>query len=559
MTKIDAPDRFATDGKDGADWTYGTSIERAMDAPPQDAQTLDDPQDDLRRGNPQAKGDAAADKRRDETSDDAGKDARRNRGENAADRTGKGPQGRPNAPDQDDPHGDPEHKTGSGKQPRETKADEPPPSPPRKLVFVVVGLVLLALLGWGAYSHWRRNSDAEATSNETRDVVPEVRTTEAKRDDKPIELTLPGQTEAFETANIFPRATGYITKRNVDIGSRVKKGDLLVHITAPDLDQQLAQAVAQLGQVRAAEAQANAQVTQAEANLNLAKVTLARTATLTQQGYETLQNRDNQVANQQSQQATVETARAGVNVALANTKAQQATVDRLTALTGFEDVIAPFDGVITTRNVDNGDLVNADTSSATPMFSIAREDVIRVTVQVPQNSSAGVKEGVPSSIEVPSSPGQHFSGTVTRSSIALLSSARTLDTEVDVPNPDGAIRPGLFVYVTMHIPRDHPEVVVPAESLIFNQGGMQIATVEGDQAKVHPVKIYRDFGSTVSLAEGLQGGEQIILSPPALLRDGSKVKVHKDTDDKKPDGKTGQPASNDSSKDASKPDAGKQG
>ena len=523
MTTVEAPERHDGPHGEEREWSYGTTVERPLDGTAELTQSLADPE------------------------------AETTPAEEAA---------QPPVPSVKPAPGHPEQAEAGAKgdDPAEAQ-EEAPPSPPRKLVFVIAGLVLVLALAWGAYTHWRTSSSADETQTQTANDVPEVRTTAAKRVDTPIDITLPGQTEAFDAANIYPRATGYITIRKVDIGSRVKKGDLLVHITAPDLDQQLAQAKAQLGQFTAAETQAEAQVNQAEANLNLAKVTLARTATLTQQGYATLQTRDNDVANQQSQQAMVDTAKAGVKVADANTKAQQATVDRLAALAGFEDVLAPFDGVITTRNVDLGDLVNADTASVTPMFSIANEATIRVTVQVPQNSSSGVHEGVPATMEVPSSPGQQFAGNVTRSSVALLSSARTLDTEVDIANPNGQIRPGLFVYVTLHIPRTYPEVVVPAEALIFNQKGLQVATAEADKAHLRDVTIYRDFGTEVSLSRGLDGGEQVILSPPALLKDGSSIKVKTD-DPPKPDG-AAKPAPEGGSakvpdeKGATKADAGK--
>ena len=297
-------------------------------------------------------------------------------------------------------------------------------------------------------------------------------------------------------------ATGYIGERDVDIGSRVKKGDLLVRIVAPDLDAQLAQAVAQIGQSRAARVQAEAQVSQAEANMALAKVTYARTNQLTQQGYDTLQNRDNQQANVQSQQASVDSAKAGIGVADANIKAQQATIDRLQSLAEFKDVRAPFDGIVTSRSVDTGDLLNADSANNAPMFTIARDDVIRVTVRVPQSEALGVAEGIDAEVTVAQMPGRVFKGKVSRLSEALLYSSRTLTTEVDVPNPDGALRAGLYVSVTLQVPRSQPAISVPAEALLFNQHGMQVATAEGDKAKLHDVSIFRDHGTSVDLKEG---------------------------------------------------------
>jgi HlyD family secretion protein len=402
------------------------------------------------------------------------------------------------------------------------------PDVPRTAIFVVIAVVA-ALLAWGAYEHWRQNSDAAQTQARTTQFIPTVRTVVAKREDQPIETLLPGQTEAFQIANIFARATGYISDRSVDIGSRVKKGDLLVHIAAPDLDQQLAQAVAQLGQVDAALSQAEAQVTQAKANLALQTTNLQRTNTLTQEGFATVQNQQTQQTTVQSQQATLETSQAGVKVAEANVRAEQASVDRLRALAAFENVVAPFDGVVTARNVEVGDLVNADAGSGAPMFTVEEDDVLRISVHVPQYSTAGIQNGLVARITAPDMPGRTFSGKIARSSVALLYSTRTLTAQVDVPNPDGALRPGLFVNVSFEIPRTQPNVSIPSDALIFDQQGAQVAVVEGgDEIKMHKIDIYRDLGTTLELKNGLSGGEKVVVGPPVDLQDGSKVKVAPD-------------------------------
>jgi RND family efflux transporter MFP subunit len=398
------------------------------------------------------------------------------------------------------------------------------PVMPKKRLFLWVFLVIAAAIGYGAYGHWRQNADAAQTQDETIHFVPKVRLTSAELLDRPLELTLPGETQAFDTASLFPRATGYIAERRVDIGSRVKKGDLLVRIAAPDLDRQLDQARAQLQQVEAAVAQAHALVDQALANKKLAGVTFDRTDALTKRGYETVQNRDNQIANVVSQQAAVETAQAGVKVAEANVEAQRATVERLRTLTEFENVVAPFDGVITVRTIDVGDLVNADVGIGRPMFTVDQDRVLRVLVNVPQNSAIGIIEGLAAQIQVAQIPDRLFEGKVARSSVALTSSARTLSVEIDVDNKDGVLRPGLFVNVTFAIPRSHPGVMIPAEALVFDQKGLHVVVVMPDhQVHLQPIKIYRDFGASVELNEGLQGKEQIVLSPPASLIEGAPV------------------------------------
>jgi RND family efflux transporter MFP subunit len=343
---------------------------------------------------------------------------------------------------------------------------------------------------------------------------------------EPVETTLPGETFAFDRANLFARATGYIAERKVDIGSIVKQGDVLARIASPDLDRQLEQAVAQLGQVQAALGQAHAQVSLAEANLKLGNLTFARSDDLLKKGFDTYQNHDNQQANVSTQQANVENARAGVKVAEANIEAQQATVNRLRTLAEFESVRAPFDGVVTVRNVDVGDLVNADTGGGTPMFTIVRDDVLRVSVHVPQSLATAMRDGVAAKVQVFELPGRTFAGKVARSAGALLSSSRTLSVEVDVANAAHLLRAGLFVNVSFAIPREHPNVVVPADALIFNQGGLQVAVInENKSVHLQPVTVYRDFGATIELSDGLRGGENIVLSPPTNLQEGGKVKV----------------------------------
>lgn len=403
------------------------------------------------------------------------------------------------------------------------------PAMPSRWIFVGVLVVLALALAWGIYGHLRQEAAATATQRQETDRVPKVRTVEAKTEGGPVDLTLPGETQPFATANIYARATGYITERRVDIGARVRKGDLLVHISAPDLDQQLAQAVATLGQVDAALLQAQANISQSEASLNLAKVNLQRAQALVGQGFETLQNRDQLQANQVAQVANLDATRAGVKVAEANVKAQQANIDRLRALAAFEDVRAPFDGVVTVRNVDVGTLVNADSATGSPMFTVDEDDVLRVSVAVPQNASLGVRDGLQARITVPQMPGKTFVGTVTRSSSALQSTARTLNVEVDIPNGAAVLRSGLYALVALGIPRIHPDVALPAETLIFDQGGTHVAVVgEGGTVKMVPIDIRRDFGTSIELDAGPQGGAAVILSPPASLKDGAKVEVETD-------------------------------
>ncbi|GJE39135.1 efflux RND transporter periplasmic adaptor subunit [Methylobacterium persicinum] len=406
-------------------------------------------------------------------------------------------------------------------KPNEDRRDPPPP--PGKAPFVLLLLAGIGLVGWGAYGHWQRDLEATRTLDRIKNLVPKVRTALAEKADGPLDLTLPGETRPFLTAAIAARATGYIAERRIDIGSRVKAGDLLVRIAAPDLDQQLAQAQAQLGQLKAQLLQAQAQVEQAKANVTLANLTNNRTTTLADQGWASRQNADTSQAGVLSQAATLAGAEAGVKVAAANIKAQEAAVERLRALTDFERVVAPFDGVVTTRNVDVGDLVRAD-NGGTPLVTIDQDSTLRIAVNVPQNLTQGVAPGLEATIRVPELPGRAFGGSVERSSVALQAASRTLTAEVDVPNPDSILRAGLHADITLKIPRDKPGVIVPAEATVFANGKLRLAVLQNDgRITWREVRLRRDFGRVLELEDGVEAQTRILLAPPPDLRDGQPV------------------------------------
>jgi RND family efflux transporter MFP subunit len=391
-------------------------------------------------------------------------------------------------------------------------------------------LALLALAGAGllGYRSWPDSSRAATPPRAAEAKPPAVRVATAARASGTMSLTQTGTTQAFDTASLYPRATGYIVERKVDIGSHVKKGDLLFRISAPDLDQQLVQAQSQVLQLQAALIQARALVDQAEANRHLADVTNRRTSTLAGTGAETRQNADTSQAGVLAQTANVDAAKAAVKVAEANIAAQEAQVARLKVLTGFEEIRAPFDGVVTTRNNDVGDAVTADTNTGAPLLTLARDDVLRMAVNVPLYAADGVRDGLDAKVEVAQLPGRIFPGKVSRSSTTLLSAARTLVTQVDIPNPDGALRAGLYITLTLEIPRASPAVTVPSDALIFDQNGTRVAVVEtsGDGSgvvRMRPVTIFRQTRSALELRTGLNGGERVVVGPPASLRDGDRV------------------------------------
>jgi RND family efflux transporter MFP subunit len=294
-------------------------------------------------------------------------------------------------------------------------------------VFIAGGLLLAGGLAFGAWQHSRAQAEVKATSEQRRDVVPNVRVVPVRANDGMVAAKLPGSTEAFEAANISARISGYVEKRYVDIGDHVKEGQVLAEISARELDHQIAQAQATLALNHAA-------LNQAQANREIANVTWGRDSKLVDKGWVTKQQGDTERLSLQAQDAAVA-------VAEANIRAQQAQLEVLLQHKVYQRVVAPFDGVVTQRNIDNGSLVQADTAGGVPMFTLMHSDVIRIQLYVPQDQAFGLEKGVEAIVRVPELPGVDFRGTVARVASALQPGTRTLQTEIDVPNKDGALTP----------------------------------------------------------------------------------------------------------------------
>jgi RND family efflux transporter MFP subunit len=222
---------------------------------------------------------------------------------------------------------------------------------------------------------------------------------------------------------------------------------------------------------------------------------------------------------------TLKAQEAAVGVAEANAAAQRAQIQVLTQQKAYQRVVAPFDGVITQRNVDVGTLVQADAVSGTFMFTIMQSNVIRTQVYVPQDQAFGLAPGVDAVVHVPEIPDRTFPGKVTRIADALQPGTRTLLTEVDIPNPDGALTPGIYCTIELHIPRKTPSLVVSADALIFNADGPQVAVVEDGVAHLRKISIARDLGKQIEVRDGITEGDQVILNPPVDLVEGKKVQV----------------------------------
>lgn len=385
----------------------------------------------------------------------------------------------------------------------------------RRWPGITAGLVaLLGLAGaiaYGAQRHLAEEQMATETAAAHRDFVPSVRVATVREEAGPRVVTLPGTTLAFTQADIFARASGYIDKLDVDIGDRVKAGDLLAEITAPELDHQIAQAQATLAQTEAA-------VEQAEANRDLSSATWQRDRPLVQQGWTTKEQGDVDRLTLRAQQAAT-------GVAEANVAAQQALILSLQQQKAYQRVAAPFDGVVTARNVNIGDLVTADATGSTQMFTLMQSNVIRVQVFVPQSQALGVVPGTKATVRVPELPGRAFPGTVTRIADALQPGTRTLLVEIDIANADGALPPGIYCAVELDVPRKPPVLIVPAEAIVFDRDGLHVATVVDGVVHMRKISVSRDLGTEVEVGDGVDAGDVVVLTPPVTLVEGSKVSV----------------------------------
>ncbi|MCW5736359.1 MAG: efflux RND transporter periplasmic adaptor subunit [Enhydrobacter sp.] len=380
------------------------------------------------------------------------------------------------------------------------------------LLLAATALALLTVaIGLGAWRQQERIADLHAAAEHRRSFVPAVRvaTVRAASEERPVRL--PANTTAFAVANVFARASGYVDARKVDIGDKVKAGDLLATIVAPELDHQIAQAEATLGQLKAA-------VQQAQANRDLAQVTWHRDHPLVKEGWLPLQQGSIDVQTLKANEAAVE-------LAQANVVAQQSQLDVLRQQKAYQRVVAPFDGVVTQRNIDIGSLVQADAVNSTFMFTVQQSNVIRTQIYVPQDAARGVKPGIKASVTVPELPDRIFSGTVTRIADALQPGSRTLLTEIDIANPAGVLQPGTYCMVELQVPRSTPALLVPAGAIIFNQNGLQVAVAEGGVARLRTITVARDLGTELEVRDGVKAGEQVILNPTVDLRDGESVAI----------------------------------
>jgi RND family efflux transporter MFP subunit len=387
--------------------------------------------------------------------------------------------------------------------------------------------LLLVLIAIGTFPRLTRQHDALAAVREAPATHPVVTLIQAKQGAPTSELLLPGNIEPLYSANLYARIDGYMDRRNVDIGAKVKAGQILAVISAPEVDQQLLQSRATLAQSEAALQQAKAALEQAKANAELARLTKERDLPLGQQRAISQQIVDGAVQAHDARVADVAAATANITAAEANVAANRANVSRLLQMQGFERIVAPFDGVITQRNVERGDLVSTGSSGASkPLFSIAQSGTLRIQVDVPQSEAVNIQDGQKAAVDVKERLGRAYTGTVIRNAGALNNAARTMLTEVQVENSDGSLLPGMYAQVKFTLPEQRTSLIIPTSSLVVDHGGMHVVTVAANHT-VHfvPVTIGKDMGKEVEILNGLNGSEPLVSSPSDLLNEGDHVEV----------------------------------
>ena len=367
----------------------------------------------------------------------------------------------------------------------------------------------------------KRNAVIGSQAQEQEQALPRVEVIEVGRSSGMSELQLPGSIEAVTEAPILARADGYIKRRLVDIGDRVQAGQPVAEIEAPELDQQVIQAKANLQQVQASLDQALANEQQGKANLELARVTAQRWASLVAAGVVSKQDNDQYQAQYQSQIAGVQSLEKAIAVQRANIAAAEANLARLDQMQAYRVVKAPFAGVVTLRNVDVGALVN---SASTLLYRIAQTGTLRTYVNVPQTNASSIHAGQPARLSVTNLPGRSFTGTVARTANSLDPNSRTMLVEVQVPNADGALLPGMYAQVDLSSPRTNAPLLVPGDALMVRGDGTQVAVVR-PYSTVHLQKIQvgRDYGDRLEVLSGLQMGDRIIANPGDSAREGAKV------------------------------------
>lgn len=384
--------------------------------------------------------------------------------------------------------------------PGDRAATPPAPRARRRSGKLLWGLVLMfvALLAVGTIPRLQRQRVLQAEV-QSRTGTPTVRVMPVRRGDSANVLTLPGTAQALRETPVYARTTGYVRRWLVDIGARVSEGQLLAELETPELDQEQAQARASLARAKSAE--------------TLARATLDRMRSLVEDSAATRQELDEKQAAFDASAATV--------------AAEEANVRRLGELHRFGRVTAPFAGVITERNLEQGGLVMAGSSgaSAKALFVIAQSDTVRIFVNIPENAATAVSAGLPATVTVRDQPGRELEGRVSRVSLALDPATRTMVAQVDVPNVGRKLLPGMYAQVTIATRRAVPSILIPANALVIRADGPQVATVVDGKVHFTLLKLGRDLGTELEVISGVRDGEQVVINPSDDVVEGATVRA----------------------------------
>lgn len=419
-------------------------------------------------------------------------------------------------------------------------ANEPilPPSrpPARPRTWRVVVLLLLAAAIAAGVVFWGINAriqTAAAVKETTRELaIPDVSVIRGKPGTVKDEVVLPGNIQAFTDSPIYARASGYLKQWNVDIGGHVKTGQVLATIEAPELDQQVREAKATIQQTQASLDQAIANEQQGKANEELARVNADRWANLVKKGAVSRQENDQYQAQYQAQVANLNALEQAIAAARSNIAVAEANLGRLQEMQSYEIVRAPFDGIITARNIDIGALINAGNGGAAQeLFHMASTAKLRVYISVPQADSRGAVAGIKAYLTLSEFPGRRFPGELVRTAGAIDPASRTLLTEVDVDNASGELRPGAYAEVHLMIPEGSRSLILPVGTLMFRSEGLRVGVVrDGNKAELVPVILGKDYGNEVEVVSGLDENDLVISNPPDSLASGATVQVVKSSD-----------------------------
>jgi RND family efflux transporter MFP subunit len=368
--------------------------------------------------------------------------------------------------------------------------------------WLIAGLLLVVFGGIFVYGVVARLWKGNTVRAETAQMaVPSVSVVSPQRSAPSQEIVLPGNVQPFISSPIYSRTNGYLKSWHADIGAHVRKGQLLAVIETPEVDQQLAQSRSNLAT--------------AQANLKLAEITKTRYMGLLATHAVAQQDADNAEGTYNANKAIVE--------------ADQANVRQLETLQSFEKVYAPFDGIITARNTDIGQLINSGNSGnvKTDLFHISQPGKLRVYVNVPEQYSKAATPGLTANLTLAEFPGRQFQGKLVRTSDSINFATRTLTAEIDVDNPSGELLTGSYTEVHLNVPGQTSSYLVPVSTLIFRSQGLQLAVVKNGSVSLTPVTPGRDFGEQIEIVSGLNGDESVIVNPPDSIVSGQKVQVVK--------------------------------